>query len=211
MCAPPVSRPASRLGYLALASLDTWLSGLPRPRGPSGAARHQAAADADPRRLAGHRPASGRSPLRAGTLVAQAGGWGGDVALLGSGTAAFLTGVASFGSGHLAYLGGFWRHRAPGAGRDEAGPRAVAAAWALTAPMMSVYAARQHRELGGPVLGYATLLAAMAAASTRLDPALPATARRLSATGAALFLVSDTVLGLRTFGVVPPRRVSSGP
>ena len=51
------------------------------------------------------------SPLRTSTLVAQAGGWGGDVALLGAGTKPFLAGVGSFGVGHVAYVAGFLRRR----------------------------------------------------------------------------------------------------
>ena len=50
-----------------------------------------------------------------------------------------------------------------------------------------------------PVAGYATLLCAMFAASTRLDPAHPVAARRRVVLGTSLFLVSDTVLAANKF------------
>ena len=46
------------------------------------------------------------------------------------------------------------------------------------------------------MFGYATMLAAMAAAANYLDTDLPPSARRLTAAGAGLFMVSDTLLGL---------------
>ena len=97
-------------------------------------------------------PRAADSPLRTSTLVAQAGGWGGDVALLGEGTKPFLAGVGSFGVGHVAYLAGFLRQHGHSAVREAAGPTAVAGSWALTAPVMAFLAARRKRELGGPVL-----------------------------------------------------------
>ena len=69
------------------------------------------------------------SPLRASTLVAQAGGWGGDVALLGEGTIPFLAGTGSFAVGHAAYLPASSQPRAT-APFDALPVRAVAGSWA---------------------------------------------------------------------------------
>ena len=64
---------------------------------------------------------------------------------------------------------------------------------------MALMARRRHRELGRPVFGYATILAAMVGGATTSTPTLPASARRLTVAGAGLFMVSDTLLGLRKF------------
>ncbi len=69
---------------------------------------------------------------------------------------------------------------------------------------MAFLASRRNRELGGPVFGYATMLAAMAAAANYLDTDLPPSARRLTAAGAGLFMVSDTLLGFRKFALTDP-------
>ncbi len=149
-------------------------------------------------------PRAADSPLRTSTVAAQVGGWGGDVALLGEGTKPFLVGAGSFGLGHVAYLSGFLRQHGHEGVRNATGPRAVASSWALTAPVMAVLARHRNKELGGPVFGYATMLAAMAAAASYLDADLPASARRLTAVGAGLFMVSDTLLGFRKFAMTEP-------
>ena len=139
------------------------------------------------------------------------GGWGGDVALLGEGTKPFLAGTGSFALGHAAYLTGFLRQHGDSSVRHATGPRAVAGSWALTAPVMAAMARRRNRELGGPVLGYATMLAAMAAAANYLDTDLPPAARRLTAAGAGLFMLSDTLLGFRKFVLSdPPPALETG-
>ncbi len=200
----PATSTKLKLAYVALAAADTWLSGQ------SGRAAHRARFVTKPllmpvlsASLATNERAAG-SPLRTSTLVAQAGGWGGDVALLGEGTKPFLAGAGSFGVGHLAYVAGFLRRRSHEPVREDASVKVIAGSWALTAPLMALLAGRQKRELGGPVLGYATLLAAMAAAASHLDPTVPASARRLTATGAALFMVSDSLLGFRKFAMKNP-------
>lgn len=193
-----------KLAYLGLAATDTWLSGKP------GRLAHGARFLTKPLlmpTLAGSLftdEQARSSPLRTSTLAAQAGGWGGDVALLGKGTKPFLTGVGSFGLGHVAYLTGFLRHRGPAPLAASTGVRAVVVAWGATAPVMALMAGRQQRELGGPVLGYATLLAAMVAGANHLDPALSPASRRLTAAGAGLFMLSDTVLGIRQFALTDP-------
>lgn len=193
-----------KLGYVGLAAADTWLASHPSRLA------HRARFVTKPLLmpvLAASLATNGRaagSPLRTSTLVAQAGGWGGDVALLGDGTKPFLAGAGSFGLGHLAYVAGFLRRRSHAPVREDASIKVIAGSWALTAPVMALLAGRHKRELGGPVLGYATLLAGMAAAASHLDPTVPPAARRLTAAGAALFMVSDSLLGFRKFALKDP-------
>ena len=154
-------------------------------------------------------PKAADSPLRTSTVAAQVGGWGGDVALLGEGTKPFLVGAGSFGLGHVAYLTGFLRQHGAQRHPGRCRARAVAGSWALTAPAMAFMASRRNRELGGPIFGYATMLAAMAAAANYLDTDLPTSARRLTAAGAGLFMVSDTLLGFRKFAMTNPPAAAS--
>ncbi|WP_436698641.1 lysoplasmalogenase [Nocardioides sp. BYT-33-1] len=200
-----------KVAYGALAAVDTALAGSPRPWA------HRVRFLTKPlllptlgAALAGDARASG-SPLRTTTLVAQAGGWGGDILLLGHGERMLAAGAGSFGLGHLAYLAGFRRHR------DRRTPisrartaRLIAGLWATSGPVVAAAAARQDRRLGGVLLGYSALLATMAAGAAHLDPALPRDARLLTAAGGALFLTSDAVLGARTF-LLPgaPQRLES--
>ena len=69
---------------------------------------------------------------------------------------------------------------------------------------MALMARRTEPELGGPVLGYATMLAAMAARPTTSTPTCPPASRRLTAAGAGLFMLSDTLLGIRKFVLTDP-------
>ncbi len=193
-----------KLAYVGLAATDIWLSG--------GTNRwaHRARCVTKPLLMptlaASLATSAGAqdSPLRTSTLAAQVGGWGGDVALLGGDTKPFLIGTGSFALGHVAYLTGFLRNRSTAAVTTTSGARAVAGSWALTAPLMAVMAGRQHRELAGPVLGYATMLAAMVVSATHLNPELSPASRRLTAAGAGMFMVSDTLLGFRKFVLSDP-------
>jgi uncharacterized membrane protein YhhN len=193
-----------KLAYVGLAAGDTWLSGQPNRWA------HRARFVTKPLlmpALAGSlatNPKAAGSPLRTSTLVAQVAGWGGDVALLGEGTRPFLAGTGSFAVGHAAYLTGFVRHRSAVPVTEGRGPRAVAGSWATTAPLMAVMAGRRKRELGGPVFGYATMLAAVVVGAAHLDPALSPAARRLTTAGAGLFMLSDTLLGMRKFVLTDP-------
>ncbi len=193
-----------KLAYIGLAAVDTWLSSLP------GKGAHRARFVTKPLLMPTlsaslvTNPKAADSPLRTSTVAAQVGGWGGDVALLGEGTKPFLVGVGSFGLGHVAYLTGFLRQHGHSDPRQAMGPRAVAGSWALTAPVMAFMAGRRNRDLGGPVFGYATMLAAMAAAANFLDTDLPPSARRLTAAGAGLFMLSDSLLGFRKFAMTNP-------
>jgi uncharacterized membrane protein YhhN len=189
-----------KFGYVALAATDAWLAGSTR------SSAHLARRLTKPLLmpvLAASLVTSARakrSPLRATTLTAQAFGWGGDVALMGEGDDAFLVGSGSFALGHAAYILGFQRNRTGGSSiLDEPRTRALVAIWAGSAPVLAWGAARKDPRLGMAVAGYSAILTAMVATASRLDDDLPKSARRLAALGAGLFMVSDTILGTRTF------------
>jgi uncharacterized membrane protein YhhN len=193
-----------KLAYAGLAIADTWLAGSSNPRA------HQARVLTKPLlmpTLAASLvtdPKAVDSPLRASTLVAQVGGWGGDLALMGHGTTPFAVGSGSFAIGHAAYITGFLRHRSA---TPRPGPKAVAALWAVTTPGMVFGAYRQEKVLGPAIAGYSAMLAGTVAAATQLDPAIPKSARRATLLGAGLFMLSDSVLGTRKFLLknAPPR------
>lgn len=194
-----------KLAYAALATADTLLAGSPRP------AAHKARVLTKPFLMPTLAASLATDPMAAGsslrntTLAAQAGGWGGDVLLMRHGTASFAAGAGSFGLGHLAYIAGFRKQRPAGADITRArGPRVVAGLWAVSAPVLAVGAYRRERALGPAVAGYSALLAAMVATASQLDRSMPADARRLTMAGAALFMASDTVLGLRKFVLSDP-------
>ena len=155
----------------------------------------------------------GRTPrphtrlLVTGTAAAQALSWGGDVALLGTSTRSFLTGVGSFFGAHVAYIATFLSVRGDGTDRDTAGLRVALGVWLTAAPLMSVAAGRKDPALSGPVAAYATILSAMFASSRMLDSSLPRGARSTLQAGTALFLVSDTVLATQKFLMAEPRPV----
>jgi uncharacterized membrane protein YhhN len=196
-----------KLAYAGLAVADTWLAGSENPQA------HRARVLTKPLLMPtlmaslATDPRAADSPLRTSTLLAQAGGWGGDLALLGHGTKPFAIGSGPFAVGHAAYISGVLRNR----GRDaQPGPTAVAALWAVTSPGMVVGAAKQERVLGPAIAGYSAMLAGTVAAATQLDPALPRSARRATLLGAGLFMLSDSVLGTRKFLLKnAPARVES--
>jgi len=185
-----------KLAYAGLAIADSLLSGSANPNA------HRARALTKPLLMPtlaaslATNPNVAKSPLRTSTLIAQAGGWGGDVLLMGHSTKTFAAGSGSFALGHGAYITGFRRNRAA---TPQPGPKAVAALWAVTAPGMIVGAAKQDKALGATIAGYSAVLASTVAAATQLDPAMPKAARRLSILGATLFMISDGILGTRKF------------
>jgi len=136
-----------------------------------------------------------RGPAIRPTLAAQGLSWGGDVALMGTSGGRFLAGVGSFLGAHLAYLGAF---RALGAGAPAATPssRAVLALASVVVPANAVLAARRDPRMGVPVGAYGVVLAAMAASAASL-PDSPERGRIRA--GAALFLLSDSLLGAQLF------------
>ena len=196
-----------KLAYAGLAIADTWLAGSADPRA------HKARVLTKPLLMPtlmaslATNPKAANSPLRTSTLIAQAGGWGGDLALMGHGTKPFAIGSGSFAVGHAAYITGFLRNRSA---TPRPGPKAVGALWAVTAPGMVFGAARQDTVLGPAIAGYSGMLAGTVAAATQLDPALPKSARRATLLGAGLFMLSDSVLGTRKFLLKnAPARVES--
>jgi uncharacterized membrane protein YhhN len=116
----------------------------------------------------------------------------GDLALLGRSDAAFTAGLVSFLAGHLAWIAAL-RQR-PRGGRLRTRP-------VLAAPYLAAYAglnAYLWPRAGNdriPVIVYSTALSAMALAALDSESAK-------TATGGALFLVSDTLLALGKFGGV---------
>jgi len=196
-----------KLAYLGIAAADTWLSGSADHR------LHKARVLTKPLLMPTLMaslitdPKAANSPLRTSTLVAQAGGWGGDLALMGDDPANFVAGSGSFAVGHAAYISGFLANRSKSARR---GPKAIAGLWAATGPAMAFNASRQDKRLGPTIAGYSAILASMVAAATQLDPAMPKSARRLTLLGAATFMASDSILGTRKFLLKnPPPRLES--
>lgn len=196
-----------KLAYFGIAAADTWLSGSADHR------LHKARVLTKPLLMPTLMaslitdPKAANSPLRTSTLVAQAGGWGGDLALMGDDPQNFVAGSGSFAVGHAAYISGFLANRSTSPRR---GPKAIAGLWAATGPAMAFNASRQDKRLGPTIAGYSAILASMVAAATQLDPALPKSARRLTLLGAATFMASDSILGTRKFLLKnPPPRLES--
>jgi uncharacterized membrane protein YhhN len=143
-------------------------------------------------RLAGE--ADGRPVVRQ-VLAAQGLSWGGDVALMGRSESRFLAGVASFLGAHIAYVAAF---RALGSGSPTAtaAGRAVLAVSSVVVPANAVLAGRRDARFGVPIGVYGLVLAAMAASAASL-PDSPERGRVRA--GAALFLLSDSLLGAQLF------------
>jgi uncharacterized membrane protein YhhN len=178
-----------KLAYMAIAAADTWLAGSANPRA------HKARVLTKPLLMPTLMaslitdPKAASSPLQTSTLVAQAAGWGGDLALMGDGSQSFVIGSGSFAVGHAAYIAGLW---------------------AATSPGMIFGAAKQDKRLGPTIAGYSAMLATTVATATQLDPALPKSARRATLAGAGLFMLSDSLLGTRKFLLKnPPHRLES--
>jgi uncharacterized membrane protein YhhN len=114
--------------------------------------------------------------------------WAGDVALMAEGEAAFGAGLGSFLAAHGCYLAAFAKRRRGGVRKRPWLAAAYGLAWAgLNARLWP-----RTGKLRIPVVIYGTALAAMAIAA--LDTDDPAVAA-----GGAAFMVSDSILALRTF------------
>ncbi len=133
----------------------------------------------------------------AGPVVAaaQACSWAGDVALMREGRRPFLAGLCSFLAAHVAYVVAF-RGRSSVPLLGSPGRRRVLVAGGLAAAGMAAAAAREDTAVALPVAAYGSTLAAMVAAASAIDRDRGRT--RVLA-GASLFLLSDTLLGVRTF------------
>lgn len=186
------------LSYVALAVADTALAA--RPGKAARAARFVTKPMLMPALATAFVGATeGKGTLAKGVTTAQAFSWGGDVALLGKGDTAFLSGLSSFFVGHLGYVAAFASARERGLPAASPGVKAAGVVLATAAPVMAIAAGRQEPKLRAPVAAYSAVLASMFAASTRLDPEIPPAARRTIMLGTGLFLASDSILATREF------------
>jgi uncharacterized membrane protein YhhN len=196
---PRASTALTAAGYAALAAADSYLAGRTSPWARRG--RFLVKPGLMPTLAAAFtQKTDGRaSMLRNGTVAAQAFSWGGDVALLGSGDRAFLTGVGSFFGAHVCYLAAFLSARGEREDFDTTGLKVALGLLLTGAPAMGFAAGRQEPKLRVPVAAYAAILSAMFASSRMLGPRVSAGARRRIRAGTTLFLVSDSILGVQKF------------
>jgi uncharacterized membrane protein YhhN len=127
-------------------------------------------------------------PQDAGMAVGLAGSWAGDIALLGDSDRAFRTGLFSFLVAHLGYTAALARRSQPGS-RKAVAPIVAASA------VGAVAFGRAAGAMGRPVGLYALTLGTMVAAAS----AVRGPGARRVAGGAALFAVSDALLGASRF------------
>lgn len=170
--------------------------------------------------LATDRPASGH-PLRSATktgatlglaalglataapgliVLGLALGAAGDFFLSRPGQKMFLAGMAAFAAGHLAYVAAFWARGAALGQAPLSGHTPALIALGLVVLALGLWLSSKAGPLRLPVLGYALVIGLMAAAALIL-PLSPG--RDLIQAGAALFLLSDTLLALRLFASPP--------
>jgi uncharacterized membrane protein YhhN len=136
-------------------------------------------------------------PARRGLTAAHALSWTGDVALLSKRDSAFLIGLGSFFGAHVAYLGTFASRRGPLHQADRGPAVAALALGGIAAPAMTWAVGRRKPSLRAPVAAYSTVLAALLATSGVVEG--DRGAKEVLELGTALFLLSDSLLGLRTF------------
>lgn len=120
--------------------------------------------------------------------------WAGDVALLGSGDAAFQAGLVSFLASHLAWIRAL--RQQPGAGCLRASP-VLAVPPLAAAVAVNAWLWPRTGKLRIPVVVYSGALLAMVL--TALDQGSPT-----ATAGGMLFLMSDSLLALRKFSVADP-------
>jgi len=136
-----------------------------------------------------------RGPGGVGVVAAQGFSWGGDVALLGRSRRAFLTGLGSFLAAHVAYVSAY-RRRSSAPVLATPGRRSLLAAGTVAASGMALAAGREDRVAAVPVAAYGVALTTMVVAAAAIDRDR---GRNQVLAGAVLFLVSDTMIGVRTF------------
>jgi uncharacterized membrane protein YhhN len=134
-------------------------------------------------------PPSGR------VLTAQACSWVGDIALVGRSRPPFLLGLGSFLAAHLAYISAY-RQRSSTPVLATAGRRRLLVAGTAASVAMAAVAGRKDPVVAVPVAAYGVALASMVATAAAVD-ADRGRSRVLG--GACLFLVSDTLIGVRRF------------
>lgn len=125
-------------------------------------------------------------------------GAAGDFCLSRPGQVMFLAGMATFATGHLAYVAAFWLWT----GAFSPTPTQVTALLGLGLGVLGLglWLSAQAGALRGPVFGYALVIGLMAGSALVL-PASPGTGT--IQVGVALFLLSDTLLALRLFVAGP--------
>jgi uncharacterized membrane protein YhhN len=114
--------------------------------------------------------------------------WLGDVALMAEGEGAFAAGLTSFLAAHVCYLAAFAKRRRRGVRKA----RWLAGGYGLAWLGLNAVLFPRTGKLRIPVVVYGTALAAMAVAA--LDTDMPEVAA-----GGAAFMVSDSILAMRTF------------
>ncbi|WP_188136323.1 lysoplasmalogenase [Lentzea indica] len=127
-------------------------------------------------------------PRDPGMAVGLAGSWAGDVALLGDSDRAFRTGLFSFLVAHVGYTAALARRSSPGARKAVVPIVAASTAGAFAF-------SRAAGPMGRPVGLYALTLGTMVAAASTVR----GTGSRRVVGGAALFAVSDALLGASRF------------
>lgn len=175
------------LAIAALAALIYQIAIAPRPEGrqdwAGSAVKTTATAALAAHGFASDAPALISLGLACGAL--------GDFALSRPGKAMFLAGMAAFAAGHLAYVGAFWGWRGPDASLMQITALAGLAGLILSTEL---WLAPRAGDLRAPVRGYAILIGVMAALAILLPPGSTAVV-----SGAALFVLSDSLLALRLF------------
>ncbi|MGH3346864.1 MAG: lysoplasmalogenase [Nocardioides sp.] len=130
-----------------------------------------------------------------GVVAAQCFAWGGDVALLGGSRRAFLTGLGSFLTAHVACIAAY-RRRSSAPVLATPGRRRFLAAGAVAASGMALAAGREDRTVVVPVAAYGVALTSMVVTAAAIDRDR---GRNQVLAGAVLFFVSDTMIGVRAF------------
>lgn len=138
---------------------------------------------------------AGPRPGSRSLVAAQGFSWLGDVALMGRGRGPFLVGVGSFLAAQVAYVSAY-RSRSSTTLLATPTQRRIMAVGTVGALAMGAAARRQDRVLAIPVTAYGVTLACMVTAAAGVD-ADQGRSRLLA--GAWLFLVSDTLIGVRRF------------
>jgi uncharacterized membrane protein YhhN len=222
---PALTRRSSATGavYVALSVVDSVLAGLPG----AGARRARrvtkpmlmpllAVSLADATSVAATSAGADRSS-RSGracrtirsTLIGQGLSWGGDVALLFPGERAFRAGLGCFLAANLSYIRGFVAAPAPESHPQPHVPPATAGSavvlFTTLAPAMTWAAYRRSPGLAAPVGAYAATICSMYASSLLVGGPGDRRARELISSGSALFVLSDAMLGARTFVLNRPQ------
>jgi uncharacterized membrane protein YhhN len=135
-------------------------------------------------------PGAPRSRASRGALAGLAMSTVGDIALLKDDDRSFVTGLSAFLTAHLAYAAAFlsWSQRFS---LRRALPAVVVAG--VVVPSL----VRRAGRMAVPAALYGTVISGMLAAALQLDR--HSRSGRRIATGAALFVLSDSLIGLRRF------------